>query len=58
MLKFSPENGVFWRTKINGTVLKQPIRIEYLIKLKPRGALAEKQKDRIEEVGSTHLVFL
>ena len=28
--------------EIRRTVLKQPIRIEYLIKQKPRGALAEK----------------
>ena len=37
------KNCVFYQTKIHGTVLKQPIRIEYLIKQKPRGALAEKQ---------------
>ena len=41
--KFSPQNCVFYRTEIHGTVLKQPIRIEHLIKQKPRGALAEKQ---------------
>ena len=41
--KFSPQKCVFYRTGIHGTVLKQPIRIEYLIKPKPRGALAEKQ---------------
>ena len=41
--KFSPQNCVFYQTEIRGTVLKQPIRIEYLIKQKPRGALAEKQ---------------
>ena len=34
---------VFYGTKIPETVLKQPIRIEYLIKHKLRGALAEKQ---------------
>ena len=38
--KFLPQNYVFYRTEIHGTVLKQPIRIEYLIKQKPRGALA------------------
>ena len=32
-------------------LLKQPIRIEYLIKQKPRGALAEKQERAHEEVG-------
>ena len=37
---------VAYRVKIFGaklTVLKQPIRIKYLIKQKPRGELAEKQ---------------
>ena len=29
--------------KIHGTMLKQPIRIEYLIKQEPHGVLAEKQ---------------
>ena len=38
--KFLPQNCVFYGTEIRGTVLKQPIRIEYLIKQKPRGALA------------------
>ena len=33
-------------------LLKQPIRIEYLIKQKARGALAEKQEQAHEEVGS------
>ena len=32
-------------------------QVEYLIKQKPRGALAEKQKGHIEEVGSSNLVF-
>ena len=41
--KFSPQKCVFYRTKIHGTVLKQPIRIEYLIKQKPRETRAEKQ---------------
>ena len=40
---FHEKNCVFYRKKIHGTVLKQPTRIEYLIKQKPRGALAEKQ---------------
>ena len=31
---------VFYRTEMRMTVLKQPIRIEYLIKRKPRGGLA------------------
>ena len=35
-----PQNCVFYRMEIHRTVLKQPIRIEYLIKQKPRGALA------------------
>ena len=30
--KFLPQNCVFYRTEIQGTVWKQPIRIEYLIK--------------------------
>ena len=34
------KNCVFYRTKIHRTVLKQPIRIEYLIEQRP---LAEKQ---------------
>ena len=33
-------------------LLKQPIRIEYLIKQKPRGAIPEKQERAHEEVGS------
>ena len=40
--KFSLQNCVFYRTEIHGTVLKQPIRIEYLIK--PQGVLEEKQE--------------
>ena len=40
---FLPQKYVFYQTEIHGTVLKQPIRIEYLIKQKPRGALASKQ---------------
>ena len=40
MSKFSPQNCVFYWTEFRRTVLKQPIRIEYLIKQKPRGALA------------------
>ena len=46
--KLSPQNCVFYRTEIRGTVLKQPIIIEYLIKQKPRGALAL-QVNRIAE---------
>ena len=42
MSKFSPQNCVFCRTEFHGKVLKQPIRIEYLTKQKPRGALTEK----------------
>ena len=42
-MKKTPQNCVFYQTKIHGTALKQPIRIEYLIKQKPRGALAVKQ---------------
>ena len=44
MPKFSPQNCVFYRTEIHGTVLKQTIRIERLIKQKPRGAPAMKQE--------------
>ena len=40
MSNFYPQNCVFYQIKIRRTVLKQPIRIEYLIKQKPRGALA------------------
>ena len=39
MSNFFPQNCVFYRIEIRRTVLKQPIRIEYLIKQKPRGAL-------------------
>ena len=48
---------VIYRTQIQGTVLKQPIRIEYLIKQKSRGALAEKQV-LLGAVGSYHIIFL
>ena len=34
--------AVFYRIEIHETVLKKPVRIEYLFKRKPRGALAEK----------------
>ena len=37
---FFLQNCAFYRMEIRRTVLKQPIRIEYLIKQKPRGALA------------------
>ena len=40
MSKFSPQNCVFHQMKIRRTVLKQPIRIEYLNKQRPRGSLA------------------
>ena len=40
MSNFFPQNCVFYRTEIRRTVLQQPIRIEYLIKQKPRGTLA------------------
>ena len=61
--KLLPQNCVFYRTEIRGTVLKQPIKIEYLIKQKPRGAHALQvkriaQKGRIEEVGNFYSVFL
>ena len=59
MSKFLPQNCVFYRIEICRTVLKQPIRIEYLIKQKPRGRLtfqvnriAGRKKSLIEEVGS------
>ena len=37
---FSLQNCVFYPMEIRETLLKQPIRIDYLIKQKPRGALA------------------
>ena len=46
--KMSLESCVFYQTEIHGTVLKQPIRIEYLIKQKLRGLLAGKQ-DRMDD---------
>ena len=56
---FFPQNCVFYRIEIRRTVLKQPIRTEYLIKQKPRGVLAlhvsrvaDRQKGLIEKVGS------
>ena len=36
---FFPQNCVFYPIEIRRTELKQPIKIEYLIKQKPRGAL-------------------
>ena len=36
----SPQKCVFYRTKIHRTVSKQPIRVENLIKQKPRDAFA------------------
>ena len=35
MSNFLPQNCVFYRIEIRRTVLKEPIRIEYLIKPKP-----------------------
>ena len=37
---FSSQNCVFYQMEIRRTVLKQPIRIKYLIKQKPGGTLA------------------
>ena len=37
---FSSQNCVFYQMEIRRTVLKQPIRIRYLIKQKPGGTLA------------------
>ena len=37
---FFPQVCAFYRIEFRSTVLKQPIGIEYLIKQKPRGALA------------------
>ena len=45
MSKFSPQNCVFYRMEIRRAMLKQPIRTEYLIKQKPRGALAQQVND-------------
>ena len=39
-------------------LLKQPIRIEYLFKQKPRGALAEKQEGAHEKVVASQLFAL
>ena len=39
-IDFFPQNYVFYWMEIRKTLLKQPIRIEYLIKQKPRAALA------------------
>ena len=38
------QNCVLYRTEIYETMLKQPIRIEYLIKHEPRGTLAGRQE--------------
>ena len=40
--KFFASKLCVYQTEIHRTMLRQPIRIEYLIKHKPRGALAEK----------------
>ena len=42
---FSPQKHIFYQIELRRTVLKQPIRIEYLIKQKPMilAALAGKQ---------------
>ena len=65
MLKFSLQNWVFYRIEIRRTVLEQPIRIEYLIKQKPRRALtlqvkriADSKKGLIKEVGSSQSFFI
>ena len=65
MLKFSLQNWVFYRIEIRRTVLEQPIRIEYLIKQKPRRALtlqvkriADRKKGLIKEVGSSQSFFI
>ena len=42
MSNFLPQNCAFYRIEIHRTVVKQPIRIEYLIKHKPRGTLTWK----------------
>ena len=63
---FFPQNCVFYRIEIRRTVLKQPIRIEYLIKQKLRGAFAlqinigplAEEKGLIAEVGSCQSFFL
>ena len=57
MSKLLPQNCVFYRIEIRRTVLKQPIRIEQLIKQKPRGALTL-QVNRITDrrVSSKRLV--
>ena len=39
MSKFSPQNCVFYQIEIRRTMLKKPIRIEYLIKQKPQARL-------------------
>ena len=59
MSRFLQQNCVFYQIEISRTVLKRPVRIEYLIKQKPRGALtlqvnriADRKKSLIEEVGS------
>ena len=65
MSKFSPQNCAFYLIEIRRTVLKQPIRIEYLIKQKPRGALtllvnriADRKKSLTEEVDTFHSFFI
>ena len=61
MSNFSPQNYVFYGIEIRRTVLKQPVRIECLVKQKPRDALtfqvsriAYRKKVLIEEVGSCY----
>ena len=59
MLIFFPQKCVFYQIKIRRTMLKQPIRIEYLFKQKPRGALALQieEKGLLEEVSSFQYFF-
>ena len=60
MSNFFLQNCIFYRIEIRRAVLKQPIRIEYLIKQKPRGVLAlqinigslAEEKGIVEELGS------
>ena len=42
--KLSTQNFVFYLAEIHGTALKQPIRMDYLIKQNPWDALAGKLK--------------
>ena len=60
-VKIAPQIVYFTEKKFHRTVLKQRIRIKYLIKQKPRGALAgnrDAQEGCIEKGDSCHSVFL